>query len=107
MLAGDYDAPDWIAEAVSYGTLGEIANTGRDDTGDVVDPSNLIPDLEDGAIDAPGGAPLDDTDIGDAVPSSARSDSGCALGATPVRAPWLSLGLGALAVALRRRRRTR
>ena len=105
---GDYEAPGWIAEAAaSDGTLGELANTGQDDTGDVTDPVGLIPDLEDGAVDAPGGAPLDDTDIGAAVPSSSRSDSGCALGATPVRAPWLSFGLGALAVALGRRRRTR
>jgi len=106
---GDYDAPDWIAEAeaASDGTLGEIANSGQDDTGDDGDVTDIVPDLEDGVVDAPGGAPLDDTDIGAAVPSSSRSDSGCALGATPVRAPWLSLGLGALAVALGRRRRAR
>jgi hypothetical protein len=103
---GDYDAPDWIAEA-SDGTLGEIANTGLDDTGDESDVADVVSDLEDVEVEAPGGAPLDDTDIGAAVPSSSRSDSGCALGARPAHAPWLSLGLGALAVALRRRRRAR
>ena len=109
---GDYDVPGWLSEAQAEptGSLGEVATTGQDAT---TDPdgsgdgsgAGTIPDLGDAVVEVPGGTPIGDMDIGSAVPTSSRSDSGCALGAAPAGSPWASFGLGALALAMGRRLR--
>ncbi|HWO07960.1 MAG TPA: S1 family peptidase, partial [Polyangiaceae bacterium] len=78
---GDYDAPEWLTSAAA--APGAVA-AGEDDTGEVSAPSatgSAVPDLSglgDAVVEAPRGAPLDDADLDGAVPSSSRSDSGCA-----------------------------
>lgn len=108
---GDYDTPAWLTEAAdASGALGEVANAGQDATSSGSDDSDDIdvPDLGDAVVDAPGGAPIGDGDLGAAVPSSSRADSGCSLDAAPASGnAWASLGLGALALAFSRRLRRR
>ena len=105
---GDYDTPAWLSASgdIAANSPGDIP--GVSGLGDALAGDNTNGEGEVGEPAAPG---LDDVGSGDAVQSSSRSSSGCALGVLPGSGSgtgWLSPGLLALAavglVRVRRRR---